>query len=165
MRYRLIFLSLSTSPAYFISAMQTFAGQKRAKRGPSAHTVAQRFPDIDIEQQTVVGAGDQRVPGIPVHHCQIAGRHVALSFVNPVDQCSPVDIVELKIIVAMLRIRLIYIVCDQKDTAALGEFTENIVEVFRVQDIAGEILNVIGQLVRCDCLGSMMDTCCGDGHK
>lgn len=60
------------------------------------------------------------MPGIPVHHCQIAGRHVALSFVNPVDQCSPVDIVELKIIVAMLRIRLIYIVCNQKDTAALG---------------------------------------------
>ena len=111
------------------------------------------FPDAYVEQQTAVGAGDQGMAGIPVHYYKIAGGHIYFSSVYIVDKCAAVDIVKLEIVMAVFRIGLIYIVCDQKDIPALRKFAENIVEVFYVQDIGGEDLYISGQLIRGDCFG------------
>ena len=113
------------------------------------------FPDTNVEQQTTVGAGDQGMAGIPVHYYKITGGHIYFPSVYIVDECSAVDIVKLEIVMAVFRIGLIYIVCDQKDIPALRKFAENIVEVFYVQDIAGKVLYISGQFIRSDCLGSM----------
>ena len=113
------------------------------------------LPDAYVEQQTAVGAGDQGMAGIPVHYYKIAGGHIYFSSVYIVDECAAVDIVKLEIGMAVFRIGLIYIVCDQKDISALGKFAENVMEVFYVQDIAGKVLYISGKFIRSDCLGSM----------
>ena len=103
--------------------------------------------------------------GIPVHYYKITGGHIYFPSVYIVDECSAVDIVKLEIVMAVFRIGLIYIVCDQKDIPALRKFAENIVEVFYVQDIAGKVLYISGQLIRSDCFGSVTGAGCRYCYK
>ena len=113
------------------------------------------LPYADIQEQAVCCERSKRVLGALVHDYEISGGHIDRGVVDFVDQCAAVYIIQLKIVMAVFRIGLIYIVCDQKDISALGKFAENVMEVFYVQDIAGKVLYISGQFIRSDCLGSM----------
>ena len=131
-----------------VSFVHPSAGKERAEKSTPAYGMAKYFteeifPDTNVEQQTTVGAGDQGMAGIPVHYYKITGGHIYFPSVYIVDECSAVDIVKLEIVMAVFRIGLIYIVCDQKDIPALRKFAENIMKILHVQDITGKILLVV----------------------
>lgn len=123
------------------------------------------LPETDIKEQAVVAFRGQGMTGAEIDHDQIPCGHVYVMPVDRIDQRAPVKVVQFIIIVAVLRVGLGHIVGDKENISALGELPEYIVEVLHVQDIAGEVLRVVGQFVRRYGLGFMSGFYGGYGHK
>lgn len=92
------------------------------------------LPYADIQEQAVCCERGKRVLGALVHDYEISGGHIDRGVVDFVDQCAAVYIIQLKIVMAVFRIGLIYIMRDQEYIASRRELTEHRVEVLYFQD-------------------------------